>query len=72
MAKVTHVSYDDWAGIYIDDELIYQGHGIYTIEWLDVIERLGHEGAQVEAEPAWLEARGNLPNTLDEVRSVSR
>lgn len=35
--KLIYVSADDWCGVYIDDELRYEGHSIPPHTWIELI-----------------------------------
>lgn len=73
-AHVTHVSGDDWAGVYVNGQLFEADHSIHfsvigeIVAWKGVIT--SYQSFQVA--PEWLEEEGQLPPYLnlipDEVR----
>lgn len=38
MPTLRYISADDWAAVYIDDDLVYQDHQIRTVDWLDLLQ----------------------------------
>lgn len=70
VAKVTLVKADDWAGIYVDGSLRYQGHSIpdfVVLESLDV----EYTNLYIEdPEPFFYEAAGHLPPTEEELTRI--
>ena len=68
MSTVVHVLGNDWAGVYVNGELVAEGHSISPYDWEDVVKRLGHRMEQVEADPSWLESVGSLPAKLGHVQ----
>jgi hypothetical protein len=62
---VTIVWGEDWEGLYIDGELKAQGH---LISAKDVLDALGLELDEIEADGDWLGERGDLPQKLEEVK----
>jgi hypothetical protein len=72
--RIRKVFSDDWDGVYLDDELIAEGHDIYLMDLLDELSKRGLLGAEVEwpsreVDPDWMEevAGGNLPTSYKEV-----
>jgi hypothetical protein len=64
-AKFTFVEGDDWVGLYMDGELVYEGHSIspaYLAELLDA------DFERIWADDAWLYDVGTLPKNLEDVR----
>lgn len=66
MAKLTLVTADDWQGLYVDGVLVHEDHRIrpgdlFDLAPLGVLE-------EREADLAWMEERGRLPTSLDDVR----
>jgi hypothetical protein len=55
---------DDWSGLYVDGELVYQGHSIPIHV---VFEVLGASVQRVEVDLDWIHARGDLPDKLADV-----
>lgn len=64
MPKITYVFGDDWEGVYLDGELVAEGHRITLREFAKL---LGHDIEVVEADEGWLGDLGNLPNNLTDV-----
>jgi hypothetical protein len=69
---IVEVYSDDWEGLYINGDLIMQGHSIglsHFIDWM-----LGQKSIEImsydiqEADSEWLESRGRLPANLIDVR----
>jgi hypothetical protein len=62
----------DWCALYVDGEIIHQGHSISPYEWLDLINGLGcrtrnlydSTGALGENLEKW---GGRFPNDLSDV-----
>jgi hypothetical protein len=65
MEKITYVRGQDWEGLYIDGELVEEGHSICVEE---VVEALGFTCERIMADQEWLEDRGDLPYCLGEVK----
>lgn len=69
MSKFTFVYAEDWSGVYVDDELLLQGHSLDPEQFLqtcieknltfDDVDRFNVYGE-------WLENDGYLPYTLQE------
>lgn len=55
---------EDWQAVYIEGELIDQGH---SIDWMQVISELGCNTYKAEADEDWLQDRGDFPDDLNEV-----
>lgn len=62
--KITFVSADDWEGLYVDEQLMLEGHHV-RLE--DLFSKLGIPVEFVTAEQSWLEAHGRLPKYLCDV-----
>jgi len=65
LPAITLVDGDDWEGLYLDGKLVQEGHHV-RLE--DIFRHLGIEANFVYPDTEWLEARGNLPENLREVR----
>lgn len=61
---IVFVSGDDWEGMYLDGELVDEGHSLNVFK---VLEKLGlaHEIRDLDSE--WIEERGSLPDYLKDV-----
>lgn len=55
---------NDWEAVYIDGELIAEGH---SIDWMGVIAELGCNTYTQEVSCDWLEDRGDFPEDINEV-----
>ena len=64
--KIVIVNGDDWAGIYIDGKLQYEGHSISPN---DILTVLGIEHKEIECDYDWLAERGSLPENLKQVKT---
>jgi len=60
-------NYDDWEGLYIDGELVLEGHRVRRDEMFTM---LGIDYTEVEAAEGWLESRGTLPKNLSDVEEM--
>lgn len=38
----------DWEEVYINDELVYEGHSIGVCHWVDILRKLGIEAYHEE------------------------
>lgn len=68
MSKMTIVEGDDWVGLYIEDVLIDEGHGLAIGDVAQAV--IDHNVTEVETKTpnqSWLEAHGSLPLVLSEV-----
>ena len=63
--EITMVRADDWVGLYSGGVLMQEGHNL-TIG--DVLNLVGVKTKTLYADSAWLEAEGQLPMDLCEVR----
>lgn len=75
MSTVTHVfaSGGDWEGLYLDDNLKFEGHSIKAWELGDLISRyLITDYTSFTVNNEWMEEQGYLPENIkdipDEVR----
>lgn len=69
MVVMTIVDGSDWSGVYIDDDLIFEGHSLdpFFVAELAVDRRV--EGVvRLYADIEWLEDRGDLPANLFDVK----
>lgn len=71
MSKLTFISADDWEGIYLENNLIAQGHYITSYDLAQYLF-VNHKGSinvddltSIEA-GGWLYDEGYLPETLEE------
>jgi len=70
MSKLVYVlsSHGDWSGIYIDNQLDYEGHSIPVWVWLDLFNLSGvTEAVQFEVDGEWLESCGNFPEFFSDI-----
>lgn len=65
MKKITLIYTDDWMGLYIDDNLVYEGH---EIEEEVLLKHLNIDCDALWADEEWLNNRGNLPKKLEDVQ----
>lgn len=65
MVDITIVDGDDWMGIYLGENLIYQGHSISTSSLLDLLN-IEHQSRDVDIE--WLHDRCELPEQITDVK----
>ena len=56
---------DDWQAVYVEGELVDQGH---DIDWMYVIAELGCNTYTQNADPVWLEGQGYFPDNINEVK----
>ena len=58
----------EWKGLYVDKRLMVEGHSLDVFKVLDLLwgKTLGSVN-RVAAYDDWLDARGSLPISLDEV-----
>lgn len=60
----------DWCGIYIDDNLLIEGHSIPVHEWLQIIKTLLIDTTKEhEVEGDWLEEGGSFPQSFSDIPS---
>lgn len=73
-ARLTYVSADDWAGIYVDGQLIEEGHSILPWTWLDLLKRAGVQVLDASETPeayAKADELGRFPGTDEWVQNDS-
>jgi hypothetical protein len=58
-------NYDDWEGLYLDGEMIEQGH---KINWEDVLSYLNFNLETKEADYDWLADEGALPEKIEDCK----
>lgn len=64
---------DDWEGIYVDGQLLDQGHSLHLMDVLTELKKLGAEFtdsttiSQREVNLDWINMYGELPRSIDEV-----
>lgn len=66
--KITITNNDEWAGVYIDGKLFTEGHGISIFDIESLLTHLKFEVEIKEANQEWLEGKGRLPESLNEVQ----
>ncbi len=67
MSSLVYVSstHGDWSGIYIDNELDYEGHSIPVWVWLDLFNLSNvTQAIQFEVDGEWLEEGGSFPQNF--------
>lgn len=59
----------DWIGIFVNDELEYEGHDIPTHIWLKTIDkyRVFSRTSEYEISHEYLESIGNFPSNFSEI-----
>lgn len=61
---------DDWSGIYVNDELVMEGHTIHSNDVFSIIQEYGlvesYEMKYIDQD--WLENTGNLPANIFDVK----
>lgn len=65
--RITFVQADDWGGVYIDDELYYEGHSTPPHIWIEVLRKAGVTVFdKSESTDAYnvIQAHGRCPQTL--------
>lgn len=55
---------DDWMGVYVDGECVYQDHSVQSYRLLE-IAGIQHEVVHVDLN--WLENEGALPQSINDV-----
>ena len=70
-AMITLVRGSDWEALYVNGELVDEGHRISAVGVLDYLNGMRVQDAITTeiklADSDWLEDRGSFPDTLDEV-----
>ncbi|MGX9944892.1 hypothetical protein ACTG4Q_20735 [Bradyrhizobium denitrificans] len=69
MTAMIYAQGDDWVGVYVDGQLVTEGHSIRPLEMVEIcIERkiTCAEGREVDVD--WLHDRGDLPAKLEDVK----
>lgn len=61
----TLVKCDDWEGLYADDTLLTERHAVGVVEALRLA---GVRAEAVYADAEWMGDRGNLPESLADVK----
>ncbi|MCA1379419.1 hypothetical protein I6F34_01115 [Bradyrhizobium sp. BRP05] len=68
MSRLTLASGDDWSGIYVDGQLITEGHSFRELEIVEIcIEHKVTVAEGKEVDIAWLHEQGNLPKREEQV-----
>ena len=76
--KIRIVTGDCWEGMYIDGQLVTEGHSVTAFDALSIVQSYQeiHCKMTVEevvitiADQDWLEDRGGLPDRLDHVKEA--
>lgn len=68
--KITIVQAEDWAGLYKDGEIVFQGHDLQYSDIISAINAPDLQFDEVWVEGGWLAKVGHLPETLDEVHKA--
>lgn len=56
----------DWTGIYVNNNIYYQGHSVPHYIWMELLEKSGNEINDYNEWPG--EDYGQLPTTFEEVK----
>lgn len=68
MNVVSYVNGDGWVGLYVNGQLVEQGHKIDPRNLLEHVANLERFTAEsIIPNQQWLDDRGMLPNRLEEV-----
>lgn len=62
--KVNFVTSSDWEGLYVDGELVLEGHSISAMQ---VLRALKIAYTSVEADDDWLYDVGRLPEKIEDI-----
>jgi hypothetical protein len=69
-ALVHYVSADDWAAVYLGNEMFYEGHSIPHFVWLDLLRKVGASTddrfAEDDVAYSWADELGRFPATFEE------
>lgn len=66
--KICLVQGDDWMGVYLNDDLVYEGHSIDDVHLLEIAEDFQPFETDVkEADLEWLAEVGSLPPRLKDI-----
>ncbi|GAB9152983.1 hypothetical protein [Bradyrhizobium diazoefficiens] len=68
MSRLTLAQGDDWSGIYVDGQLVTEGHSIRTLEVVEIC--IEHKVTVAEGKLVdipWLNEQGSLPQREEEV-----
>jgi hypothetical protein len=69
MSVMTFVWGDDWSGVYIDGELVDEGHSISAYSAAEIaIEKRATELQGWPCDIEWLHDQGSLPKLLSDVK----
>lgn len=55
--RIDIVYADDWAGVFVDDEIFYQDHSIRDDKWVDLVETAYRRGRRLADYASALEFR---------------
>ena len=73
LIELAFVSADDWIGLYIDCELVYEGHSIETSHLLDLLlNKTFNQYSIIIPDQEWLEQIGNLPKNVADIKRAKR
>lgn len=66
MARVNVVHMEDWAGLYLDGQLEYEGHSIPDFWYLSLLDKLG-----IETKEEWQETLdvSHLPTRYSDIKT---
>jgi uncharacterized Zn finger protein len=68
MSRLTLARGDDWSGIYVDGQLITEGHSFRELEIVEIcIEHKVPVAEGKEVDTVWLNGQGSLPESEEEV-----
>lgn len=62
--KITYLQADDWAGVYVDGKLKFEGHSIDSNEWVILLREAGVEVedlSETDLSYETIEAHGRCP-----------
>lgn len=62
--EIVFVIGSDWTGMYINGELVDEGH---SLREEDIVQVLGFTSQTLEADSSWLDDHGSLPQKLSDV-----
>lgn len=62
--KLNFVTADDWQGLYIDGNLVLEGHSLSIKSILDILNIKHHS---VEVDDEWMQEEGRLPERIEDI-----
>jgi hypothetical protein len=78
--RIDYVQDDDWAGIYVDDQLRFQDHAIRDDHWVQLIESAFEEAryisdSHLDVFKWWVSLSDNdlryMPDTFTELKEIA-